>query len=162
FGNADSLAGASATLFTLKHAQLLANAVGQYTMISVKAAPGVSQTQVQQNIQKALSSDGLSKYEVLTGDQITKENQDAIQKQLSFFSIALLIFPLISLVVGSIIIYNTFPIVVAQRTREMALLRAIGASQRQVMAQVFGESIVVGIIASAIGVGAGIGLAIGL
>src|SRR5262249_44954301 len=162
FGNADSLAGASATLFTLQHAQALANAVGQFTQISVKAAPGVSQSQLQQNIQRSLSSEGLGKYEVLTGAQITKENQDAVQKQLSFFTIALLIFALISLVVGSIIIYNTFSIVVAQRVREMALLRAIGASQRQVMGQVFGESVVVGILASAIGVGAGILLAIGL
>ena len=162
FGNADSLAGASATLFTLKHAQLLANAVGQYSQISVKSAPGVSQTQLQHNIQQTLSADGLSKFEVLTGQQITKESQDAVQKQLSFFSIALLIFALISLVVGSVIIYNTFSIVVAQRTREMALLRAIGASQRQVMAQVFGESAVVGVIASGIGVLAGIGLAIAL
>jgi putative ABC transport system permease protein len=162
FGNADSLAGASATLFTLKHAQLLANAVGQFTQVSVKAAPGVSQTQLQQNIQQSLGSQGAGQFEVLTGKEITKENQDAVKKQLSFFSIALLIFALISLVVGAVIIYNTFSIVVAQRTREMALLRAIGASERQVMAQVFGESVVVGIIASAIGVAAGIGLAIGL
>jgi putative ABC transport system permease protein len=162
FGNADSLAGASATLFTLRHAQLLANAVGQFTQIAVKAQPGVSQSQLQHNIQQSLSSQGKGQYQVLTGQQITKENQDAVQKQLSFFSIALLIFALISLVVGSVIIYNTFSIVVAQRTREMALLRAIGASQGQVMGQVFGESIVVGIIASAIGVAVGVLLAIGL
>jgi putative ABC transport system permease protein len=162
FGNADSLAGASATLFTLKRAQVLANAVGQFTQISVKAAPGVSQTQLQQNILETVVAANFGQFEVLTGKQITKENQDAIQKQLSFFSIALLIFALISLVVGAVIIYNTFSIVVAQRTREMALLRAIGASQRQVMGQVFGESIVVGIVASAIGVAAGVALAIGL
>jgi putative ABC transport system permease protein len=99
---------------------------------------------------------------VITGAKITKENQDAIQKALGFFNIALLIFALIALVVGAVIIYNTFSIVVAQRTREMALLRAIGASQRQVMAQVFGESVVVGVLASAVGVGAGIALAVGL
>jgi putative ABC transport system permease protein len=162
FGNADSLAGASATLFTLQHAQLLANSVGEFSQISVKAASGVSQSQLQHDLRQSLGSQGLGKYEVLTGAQITKENQDAVQKQLSFFSIALLIFALISLVVGSVIIYNTFSIVVAQRTREMALLRAIGASQRQVMWQVFGESVVVGLIASAIGVAAGILLAIGL
>jgi putative ABC transport system permease protein len=162
FGNADSLAGASATLFTLQHAQVLANSPGQYTQISVKAAPGVSQSQLQHNIQETLGSKQLGQYEVQTGKQITKENQDAVQKQLSFFNIALLIFALISLIVGSVIIYNTFSIVVAQRTREMALLRAIGASQRQVMGQIFGESVVVGLIASAIGVATGILLAIGL
>ena len=92
---------------------------------------------------------------MITGAEITKENQDAIQKQLSFFNIALLIFALIALIVGSFIIYNTFSIVVAQRTREMALLRAIGASQRQVMGQVFGESVVVGVLASFVGVAVG-------
>ena len=81
---------------------------------------------------------------MITGAKITKENQDAIQKQLSFFNIALLIFALIALIVGAVIIYNTFSIVVAQRTREMAILRAIGASRGQVMRQVLGESVVVG------------------
>ncbi|HUI49567.1 MAG TPA: FtsX-like permease family protein [Acidimicrobiia bacterium] len=162
FGDANSLVGASATLFTIPRAQELANAPGQYSQISVKAAPGVSQTQLQNNIQKSLASQELGQYQVLTGKQITKENQDALQKQLSFFNVALLIFALISLVVGSVIIYNTFSIVVAQRTREMALLRAIGASQRQVMGQVFGESVVIGLLASAVGVASGVLLAIGL
>jgi putative ABC transport system permease protein len=162
FGNADSLAGASASLFTIAEAQRLANAPDQYSQISVRAQEGVSQTQLQRNITQTLRDQGQDHYEVVTGAKITKENQDAIQKQLSFFNIALLIFALIALIVGAVIIYNTFSIVVAQRTREMALLRAIGASQRQVMGQVFGESVVVGVVASAIGVVAGILLAIGL
>ena len=74
----------------------------------------------------------------------------------------MLIFGLVALVVGAFIIYNTFSIVVAQRTREMALLRAIGASRRQVLVSIIGESLVVGVVASAIGVVGGIGLAIGL
>src|SRR5262245_39046176 len=151
FGNANSLAGASASLFTLSEAQRLANLPSQFTQISVKADKGVSQTQLQQNIETSLKQQDQHGFEVVTGAKITKENQDAIQKQLSFFNIALLAFGLIALAVGAIIIYNTFSIVVAQRTREMALLRAIGASQRQVMVQVFGESVVVGVIASAIG-----------
>src|SRR4029079_7294785 len=68
----------------------------------------------------------------------------------------------VALIVGAFIIYNTFTIVVAQRTREMALLRAIGASTRQVLVSIIGESVVVGILASAIGILAGIGLAIAL
>ena len=119
------------------------------------AEPGVSQTELQQQHRAALKEQGKDQYEVITGAEITKENQDAIQKQLSFFNIALLIFALIALIVGSVIIYNTFSIVVAQRTREMALLRAIGASQRQVMGQVFGESVVVGVLASFVGVAVG-------
>jgi putative ABC transport system permease protein len=162
FGDANSLAGASASLFTVPEAQRLANAPDQFTQISAKADSGVSETQLRRNIAQTLQQRGQGQFEVITGAKITKENQDAIQKQLGFFNIALLIFALIALIVGSVIIYNTFSIVVAQRTREMALLRAIGASQRQVMGQVFGESVVVGVLASAVGVVAGILLAIGL
>jgi putative ABC transport system permease protein len=162
FGNANSLAGASATLFTMPEAQRLANSVGQFGEISAAAQPGVSQTQLQSNIQQYLGSQGKGQYEVLTGKQITKENQDAIQKQLGFFNIALTIFALIALIVGAFIIYNTFSIVVAQRTRELALLRALGASRRQVLTEVMTESLVVGLLASAVGVVVGIFLAIGL
>ena len=66
---------------------------------------------------------------MITGKAITKENQDAINKQLGFLRIGLTVFALIALIVGAFIIYNTFSIVVAQRLREMALLRAIGASR---------------------------------
>ena len=86
---------------------------------------------------------------MITGKAITKENQDAIHKQLGFISIGLSVFALVALIVGAFIIYNTFSIVVAQRMREMALLRAIGASRRQVLGSVIGESLVVGVIASA-------------
>ena len=122
----------------------------------------MSQTELQSNIAQHLEERGKDQYEVVTGAEITKENQDAIQEQLSFFSIALLIFALIALIVGAVIIYNTFSIVVAQRTREMALLRAIGASQRQVIGQVLGESVVVGLLASIVGVAVGVLLTIGL
>jgi putative ABC transport system permease protein len=162
FGAANSLAGASASLFTVSEAQRLANAPNEYSQISVAAERGVSQAELRINIAQHLKERGKDQYEVITGTEITKENQDAIQKQLSFFNIALLIFALIALIVGSVIIYNTFSIVVAQRTREMALLRAIGASQRQVMGQVFGESVVVGVLASFVGVAVGVFLAIGL
>src|SRR6185312_10079792 len=79
-----------------------------------------------------------------------------------FFNTFLLTFAIIALFVGSFIIYNTFSIVVAQRTREMALLRAIGASTRQVLGSVIGEALVIAVLASAAGVLGGIGLAIGL
>ena len=78
---------------------------------------------------------------MLTGAQITKEQQDSIQESLSFFNTALLIFALVALFVGSFIIFNTFSIIVAQRTREMALLRAVGASGRQVTSSVLAESV---------------------
>ena len=164
FGTADSLAGASITLFTMPQAQLIAHSIGQYGQISVVAKDGVSQEQVKADIQKTLADSGYTskKYEVITGEAITKENQDAINSQLGFLRGFLTGFALIALIVGAFIIYNTFSIVVAQRLREMALLRAIGASRRQVLTSVIGESLLVGLIASAIGVGAGIFLAIGL
>ncbi len=158
FGTADSLAGASIVLFTEPEAQRLANAPNQYDEIAVAAEPGVSQTQLKANLQQHISK----QYEAVTGKEITKENQDAIAKQLGFVNTALLVFAFIALIVGAFIIYNTFSIVIAQRLREMALLRAIGATERQVLVSVIGESIIVGIVASAIGAAAGIALSIGL
>jgi putative ABC transport system permease protein len=160
FGNANSLAGASISLFTLKEAQRINNSVHQFGQISVVAKPGVSQQQVQSDIAKALATKG--DYQVLTGKEITKETQDAIAQSLSFFNVVFLIFGLVALGVGIIIIFLTFQIVVAQRMREMALLRALGGSRRQVLSQVLMESVLTGLIASAIGVILGIGLAIGL
>ena len=92
---------------------------------------------------------------MITGKALTKENQDSVHKALGFISTALLVFAFVALIVGMFIIYNTFSIVVAQRMREMALLRAIGASKRQVLASVIGESVVVGVLASAVGVDRG-------
>ena len=93
---------------------------------------------------------------MLTGKEVTKESQDLIGKQLGFFKLGLTIFAFIALVVAIFIIYNTFTIIVAQRTRELALLRAIGASGRQVLLSVLGESLVVGLLASGLGILGGI------
>jgi putative ABC transport system permease protein len=160
FGNADSLAGASMTLFTLTEAQRINNAVHKFGQIEVVAKPGVSQQQVQSDIAKAIASEG--DFQVLTGKEIIKETQDAVAKSLSFFNIIFLVFGLVALFVGTIIIFLTFQIVVAQRTREMALLRALGGSRRQVLGQVLMESVLTGLLASAIGVVLGVFLAIGL
>jgi putative ABC transport system permease protein len=165
FGTVDSLAGASIILFTPAQAQVVADVHNEFSQISVVAKPGVSQTQVAQDIQHTLLTDDpghASQYQVITGKALTKENQDAVHNALGFISTALLVFAFVALIVGMFIIYNTFSIVVAQRMREMALLRAIGASKRQVLASVIGESVVVGILASAVGVVAGVGLSIGL
>ena len=163
FGTADSLAGASISLFTMPEAQRIANSIDQFGEISVVGKPGLSQEEVQRDVAKTIAAAGLpKKYEVITGKAITKENQDAINQQLGFLKIGLTIFALIALIVGAFIIYNTFSIVVAQRLREMALLRAIGATRRQVLGSVIGEAVAVGIIASAVGIVGGVGLAIGL
>jgi putative ABC transport system permease protein len=162
FGTADSPAGASASLFTVREAQRLANIKDEFSQISVRAAQGVSPAQLQRNIEQFLLERGNGSYEVITGAKLTEESQTAIHKQLGFFNIAFTIFALIALVVGAFIIYNTFSIVVAQRTRELALLRALGASQRQVLTEVIGESVVVGVLSSAAGVAFGLLLAMGL
>jgi putative ABC transport system permease protein len=160
FGSVDSPAGASVVLFTQHEAQRAAMLPGQFTNISVVADRGLSQTTIQQRLQHALSDN--KRIEVITGKQATKEQQDDIKKALSFFRTALLVFGAISLLVGIFIIYNTFQILVTQRSREMALLRAVGASNRQVMSSLVGEAAVIGVIASVIGLALGILLSAGL
>jgi putative ABC transport system permease protein len=165
FGTADSPGGASAVLFTRAKAQAIA-AGGQdeFDGIAVAARSGVSQTELVRQIERTLASSGTPgpKLQVITGATLTKENQDQIQKSLQFFNVFLLIFALVALFVGAFIIFNTFSIVVAQRTRELALMRAIGASGRQVLWSVLGEALVVGLVASAVGLVAGVGLSIAL
>ena len=102
------------------------------------------------------------KIETLTGAEVTKETQDDIGEALSFFGILLSIFSSIALGVGSFVIYNVFSISAAQRQRENALLRAIGASRRQVTRAMLIESVIVGIFGSIMGFFGGIGLAVGL
>ena len=102
------------------------------------------------------------KIETLTGAQITQETQDDIGQALSFFGILLTIFSSIALGVGSFVIYNVFSISAAQRQRENALLRAIGASRKQVTRAMLIESVVVGLFGSLAGFAGGIGLAVGL
>jgi putative ABC transport system permease protein len=96
---------------------------------------------------------------VVTGAEITSESQEEVRQLISFFGTFMLTFALIALFVGSFIIYNTFSILVAQRNREMALMRAIGASRTQVLGSLLLEALVVGVIASVLGLVAGIGVA---
>jgi putative ABC transport system permease protein len=153
FGDADSAAGSTAALFDTPTAQAITGAGDEFDSISVVAVPGVSQETLTERITEKLDNNA---YQVLTGEQITKENQSDIKDALSFFNIALVVFALIALFVGSFIIFNTFSIVVAQRVREMALLRAIGARGRQVMGAILTEAVLVGLFASVIGLGIGI------
>ena len=99
---------------------------------------------------------------MISGKDITKESQNDLKDNLSFFNTFLLIFGVVALLVGSFIIFNTFSIIVAQRSRELALLRAIGAGQRQVLGSVLFEAVLVGLVASIVGFVGGIFLAVGL
>ncbi len=125
-----------------------------YSMIVARAAPGVSQSALAGAITKAASG-----YEVQTGATFTDEEANAASHVSQTFGIGLLIFAAISLIVASIVIYNTFGILIAQRSREFALLRCVGASRRQVFRGMIGEAFAVGLAASVAGVLAGIGLA---
>jgi putative ABC transport system permease protein len=154
-GGADSIGGASITFFPLAQAEELFAQPGKVGTIDVQAEPGVSQEQLVSNVRKALPSNT----EVITGAQSTQENKSDVQQGLSFFTTFLLVFGIIALIVGAFIIANTFSIIVAQRTRELALLRALGASRRQVLGSVLVEAAIVGLVAGAIGLGLGVGLA---
>jgi putative ABC transport system permease protein len=156
FGSVDSPAGASYVLFTTAAAQQLLGEPGRFDAISVVAADGVSQGAVVADIEAAVGAGGT---EVLTGRQITEESQSDLRSELSFVTSFFLAFALVAVIVGSFVIYNSFSIIVAQRTREMALLRAIGASRKQVRRAVLVEAIVVGLVASVAGFVLGLGLA---
>ena len=100
--------------------------------------------------------------EAITGQALADEQASDVKKGLGFFNTFLLTFALIALFVGAFIIFNTFTMLVAQRTRELALMRMLGASRSQVRRAVLLEAVVVGLLSSAIGLIAGIGVAIGL
>jgi len=160
FGTQDSQLGASVIQFTLPESQRINGmAAADYSNIGVVADSGVTQEQVRDNIAGAIADTNV---EVLTGKELTEENQNEVAGFLDIFNRVLLVFALVALFVSCFIIYNTFSIIVAQRTREMALLRAIGASTRQVTTSILLESIAVGVFASLVGFVAGIALAAGL
>jgi putative ABC transport system permease protein len=158
FGTADNLAGQSLAAFTLPTAQRVLGETGLFNFIDVVAKPGADKSAVQRAIAKALPSNA----EVVTGQTIIDEDTNTVSKALSFFNTALLVFALISLFVGAFTIYNTFSIIVGQRTRELALLRVVGASRGQVLRSVLTEAAIVGLVSSAIGVGLGVLAAMGL
>jgi putative ABC transport system permease protein len=151
FGDADSPGGASFVLFTLDTAQRLIAEPDKFESILV-IADGISQTEIVRRIAPELPTGT----EAVTGEEITKESQDEIKQGLSFFNTFMFVFAVIALLVGGFIIFNTFFITVAQRTRENALLRALGAKKRQVLVSVLLEALAVGVIASVVGIGAGI------
>ena len=158
FGTADNLAGETLAAFTLPTAQRVVGEPGLFDFIDVVAKPGADKAAVQRSIARALPSGA----EVVTGQTIIDEEQTVVSQALSFFNTALLVFALISLFVGAFTIYNTFSIIVGQRTRELALLRVVGASRGQVLRSVLTEAAIVGFVSSAIGVGLGVAAAIGL
>ena len=156
FGEVDSLGGATLATFDLPTSQEVFNKPGAVDSIDVAAESGVSVEELRTRIRRVLP-DGV---EAADAQAVAAEIAGTIKEALGFFNIALLVFAGISLFVGAFLIFNTFSITVAQRTREFALLRALGASGRQVTGAVFLEAVVIGIIASAVGIAAGFGIAL--
>ncbi|MFZ4583900.1 MAG: ABC transporter permease [Acidimicrobiia bacterium] len=153
FGASTSLAGANIVLFTLPEAQRISQLPGQYSLILATegGVDSAKQQQLVNQINDGLVAQGTANVEVITGDAYRKEQQDQFQQFIDAFRVALLVFAGISLFVGTFIIFNTFSIVITQRLRELALLRAIGAGGRQVTLSVLGESLLVGVLASIVG-----------
>jgi putative ABC transport system permease protein len=158
FGTTGNLAGATLTAFDPRTAQRLLLKPGHYTVLKIAAAGGVGERELARRVQAVLPAG----FQAVTGTTVRKENASAITEGLRFFGSFLLVFAVIALFVGSFIIWNTFSMLVAQRTRELALLRAIGASRGQVTRSVLGEACAVGVIGAAGGLGAGLLLASGL
>ena len=156
YGDVRSPGGATFALFDLATAQEFLAKPGFVDAILISGDGSASDEELAKAIKAVIPSS--YKTETLTGAEITKETQDQIGSALSFFSILLSTFSYIALGVGSFVIYNVFSISAAQRQRENALLRAIGASKKQVTRALMIESVVVGLFGSTIGLFAGIGL----
>jgi putative ABC transport system permease protein len=157
-GDRDSLAGETYAAFTLAEAQTVFAVPDGLTYIQVHAQPGVSNATLRDRVAAVTGPNT----QVLTNAQLNAEQAGDVQKGLSFFKTFLLVFAGVALFVGAFIIANTFSILVAQRTRELALLRALGASKGQVTRSVLAEALAVGLISSIIGLGGGVALAYGL
>ncbi len=158
FGDADNRAGNRTVLFTVGTAQRLLGREGTVDSIAVKAAEGVSQREVAAAVRSELGGE----VEALTGAALAEENANRKNEDVDFFGVFMNVFAGIALLVGAFIINNTFAILVAQRSKELALLRAIGASRKQVRRSVALEAATVGVLASALGLLAGVGVAIGI
>jgi putative ABC transport system permease protein len=158
FGDVSSLGGATVSVVTLPEAQLLADQAGTVDSIQVAGQPDITGAELVARLQRALPNT----VEVKTGQEAANDSAESVQNSLSFLNTLLLVFAGIALFVGAFIIFNTFSITVAQRTREFALLRTMGASRRQILRSVMLEALIVGLTASIIGLVVGLGAAKGI
>ncbi|MFB6631652.1 ABC transporter permease [Streptomyces sp. NPDC056362] len=160
FGGADGMGQVTWTGLTLADAEKhLTARPGEATSIAVRAGPGVSQEELVAALTPALP-DGV---EAITGQQAAEENTQMVSGRfLDLFTTFLLVFSGVAVLVSVFTIHNTFAVLVAQRTRENALLRAIGAARRQIVTGTLAEALAVGLLASLAGLLTGIGVAAGL
>jgi putative ABC transport system permease protein len=158
FGETDSLAGATLAGFDLPTAQQLLGKVGVVDAIDIRAAGDASAAQLRTDIAAILPAD----VEALTAQQVAEESSAAVRDGTAVFSQVLLVFAGVSVLVGSFVIWNTFSVLVAQRRREVGLLRAVGASRRQVLTGIMVEAGLIGLVSAGVGLLAGVGLAVGI
>jgi putative ABC transport system permease protein len=159
FGTESSLAGASIAIVTLPEAQRMAGYDGRIDQITAAAADGVTPTELKDRVAQALRGEPVT---VRTGQQEADRQASDLQDQLGFLQTALLVFAGIAVFVGAFVIYNTFSITVAQRTRELALLRTLGATRRQVLWSIVVEALLVGLVSAIVGLLLGLLIAKGL
>jgi putative ABC transport system permease protein len=156
FGTADSPAGSARTFMDMATAQSLLAESGQIDVVVVRAEEGRTQAEVRDAVRAVLGGVDL---EVVTGETLVAEEQEAAQTSFTGLRTFLLAFALISVLVGTFVIYTSFSFIVAQRQRQVALLRAIGASRTQMLVSIVLESLVVGALASLVGYALGVLLA---
>ncbi|MFD6998740.1 ABC transporter permease [Streptomyces mirabilis] len=152
--------GAAVVYFDTATAQReLLGTTGRFTNINLSAATGVTNDTLKQNV---ISSIGAGAYKVQTQKEYSDENRSGVGSFMNVIKYAMLGFAGIAFLVGIFLIINTFSMLVAQRTREIGLMRAIGSSRKQVNRSVLVEATLLGVFGSILGVGAGVGLAVGL
>jgi len=155
FGGAGSTGGAAFVVLTLPEVQTLAGEPAKITDLDVQAQPGVTQAELKRRVSAQVGRSVL----VRTGEEDSQQESQDLSQILSYLTIGLLVFGLVALLVGSFVIFNTFTITVAQRTREFGMLRTVGASRKQVLQAVVYEALAIGLAGSVLGLLAGIGLA---
>jgi putative ABC transport system permease protein len=155
FGSVSTIGGATLAGFDLPTAQRIFDKPGKLDEIAVAAKPGVSDSQLVAQLEEILPPNT----EVQTAEQQARSDAEDTDEFISFLQTFLLVFGGVALFVGAFVIANSLSITIAQRTREFATLRTLGASRRQVLTSIIVESLVVGVIASVIGLFLGLGLA---
>lgn len=158
FGSSDGLAGATLSAFELNEAQRVFGFENSFAEINIKAESGISPEELKTRVDKILPPE----LESITGQEQSNEQVSELNEGLGFINTALLAFAGVSIFVGSFIIQNTFRIIVAQRSKELALLRAIGATKAQVVRLVIYEATVIALIASVMGIFLGLIVANGV
>jgi putative ABC transport system permease protein len=158
FGDVDSLGTATSAVMGLGAAQSLLDKQGRFDNVLVSAAPGVSATELRQALDRELGSSA----RVQSAAASDRFGLDELSQVVKWIKVILLVFGGVAILVGAFTIANTMSITLAQRSRELALLRALGATRRQIMRLVIAEASVIGAIGSALGIVAGLFIAKGL